>query len=632
MSILNPSMNKMIVELAGMPPQQLAQYAAANQNDTMKFLAAKAASDMQKKQMAMGAAQQQQPAAPPVAQQVVQQMAQGLPEESGIGALPVPEMKHMAAGGIVAFADGGFNSELFRKFLESVGKTGSDFVNADPITKKGLLDAFGRATSGPQMSAPAPAPSVPAAPVGQSYAQLAESNPTMASRGLNALRAGIVNPMGLGVATTGGALSRAAAGNLSSRSSEELETLSGAGGGDDTALAAAILREGRDNPTPDVPAKPGDYRGSKAVPYTQESPAAFNPSAAALRGGASTQAGQAARADATKAGTGAAGAPGAARTGISALVAPQQMAAPDFVGSYADVLKQMPKSEVPKEFGEIEALRVAQATEGLTSEQEAAAKAQEVLGKRGARITEREKRLADKSANDINMSLIDAGLAMMQSRGQGLAGIAEGFTAGAKRYTEESRLTEAARQKVEEARDAYDDLKFNREDMSRKEINARKKEITDAHIAVKQANVDYMVKHEDMDRRTADRVYDAKMGFALEGQKQQYQARENALNRANALQAAGVSASAGTAAKIDMLEKLGAADPKSPLYRGYLMTVQEAQEPKMYADYQTKKFDPVQGEAFRKQYPTFELYKMDMSGGGNFVKPPVGAAAPIYTR
>ena len=107
MSILNPSMNKMIAELVGMPPQQLAQYAAANQNDTMKFLAAKAASDMQKKQMAMGAAQQQQAAAPPVAEQVVQQMAQGLPEESGIGALPAPNMRGYAAGGIVAFADRG---------------------------------------------------------------------------------------------------------------------------------------------------------------------------------------------------------------------------------------------------------------------------------------------------------------------------------------------------------------------------------------------------------------------------------------------------------------------------------------------------------------------------------------------
>lgn len=556
MSIMNPSMNKMIDALALLQPQQLAQYAAQNQNDTMKFLAAKAASDMQKKQMAMGTAQQQQQAAPPVAQQVVRQMAQGLPEESGIGALPVPEMKHMAAGGIVAFAGGGIAS--FGEYLRSQGINPSDFSRMPQNAQQTLRLLFNNTTLGPQAptSTQVPVTKVPAAaPVGQSYAQLAEGNPTLASRGLNALRAGIATPMGAGIAATGGALSRATAGNLSSRSDEDLETMSNAGGGDDTALAAAILREGRNSPTPAIPAKPGDYRGSKAAPYTQESPTVFNPSAAALRGGALTQAGQAARADATRAGTGAAGAPGAARTGISALGAPQQMATPDFVGSYADVLKQMPKSVVPKEFGEIETLRVNQAEKGLTSEQEAAAKMQEVLGKRDTRIGQREKRLADKSANDVNMSLIDAGLAMMQSRGQGLAGIAEGFTAGAKRYTEESRLTEAARQKIEEARDAYDDLKFNREDMSRKEINAREKDITDAHVAVKQANVDYMVKHEDIDRRTADRMYDAKMSFALEGQKQQYQSKENALNRAT--QVAVANAPSG---QIQLARALGNGD------------------------------------------------------------------------
>lgn len=542
MSILNPSMNKMIAELVAMPPQQLAQYAAQNQNDTMKFLAAKAASDMQKKQMAAGAAQQQQQAAPPVAQQVVQQMSQGLPEETGIGALPAPNMRGYAAGGIVAFSDGGYTY--------------------DPYAEQDVYSPEGVLVSGPSLDV-----------VGASDTTLME-------------RMGILN----------------------------------------RANRKAVEQIGRPKQVQSQIAP-----AVSSTPYTGTG--APSASAAALRSGASTQAGQTARADAAKAGTGAAGAPGAARTGISALGAPQQMATPDFVGSYADVLKQMPKSEAPKEFGEIEKLRVDQATEGLTSEQEAAAKMQEVLGKRDTRIGQREKRLADKSANDINMSLIDAGLAMMQSRGQGLAGIAEGFTAGAKRYTEESRLTEAARQKIEEARDAYDDLKFNREDMSRKEINARKKDITDAHVAVKQANVDYMVKHEDMDRRTADRVYDAKMGFALEGQKQQNQARENALNRDNALKAAGISAGAPTAAKIDMLERLGAADPNSPLYKGYMMTVQEGQEPMLYKAYTDRKSDMATGEAFTKQYPTFELYKAGMSGGGgNFVKPPAGATAPIYTR
>jgi len=66
-----------------------------------------------------------------------------------------------------------------------------------------------------------------------------------------------------------------------------------------------------------------------------------------------------------------------------------------------------------------------------------------------------------------------------------------------------------------------------------------------------------------------------------------------------------------------MLEKLGAADPKSPLYKGYLMTVQEGQEPRLYEGYQKMATDPVGGAAFKAMFPTFEAYKAGMvpSGG-----------------
>jgi len=56
-------------------------------------------------------------------------MAQGLPEETGIGALPVPEMKHMAAGGIVAFGGGGMNLPG-EQFLRSTNGGKSWFVDA----------------------------------------------------------------------------------------------------------------------------------------------------------------------------------------------------------------------------------------------------------------------------------------------------------------------------------------------------------------------------------------------------------------------------------------------------------------------------------------------------------------------
>jgi hypothetical protein len=528
---MNPSMNKMIADLVGMPPQQLAQYAAQNKDDTMKFLAAKAASDMQKKQMAMSAAQQQQAAAPPVADQVVDQMAQGLPEESGIGALPAPNMRGYAAGGIVAFADGGFNSDLFRRFLESVGRTGSDFANADPITKKDLLNQFGRATSGPQMSVPAPSvPSAPAAP-GNPYAPATPGTSyadTKSARGGSMLRplgAAATSGAGLGVLAGGSLLSRAAAGNLSSRSDEELDTLSEAGGGDDTALAAAIMREDRNTPRKAKPVEKENYRGSKDVPYT----GAGTPSSAtaAIRKGAVPQTRQGA-------GSGAVDAPrtGASGAGISALAAQQPEETSEAM--FDRVLKKMPdaRANLPKEIQEAEDIKTAQANKELKSEEDAKAGLASLLGKREARIGAREQRIADKSSNDVNMSLIDAGLAMMQSTGKGLAGIAEGAGVGMKRYAEESRLTEAARQKAEEARDAYDDLKFNREDMSRKQILAAEGKIADARVLTKTATIAEIARREDVNLKTAGKIFEAEAAKQLQGQTQRFQAGENAKNRA----------------------------------------------------------------------------------------------------
>ena len=348
-----------------------------------------------------------------------------------------------------------------------------------------------------------------------------------------------------------------------------------------------------------------------------------------MRSGASTQASQAARANAApRVNTGAdRSAPG--------TTAPVQKAGESAEAMFNRIYGAMPsaRANLPPEIQEAEDIRTAQAGKELVSEKEAATGLAALMGKREARIGEREKRLADKSSNDVNMALIDAGLAMMQSRGQGLAGIAEGAGVGMKRYAEDTKATEAARQKIEEARDAYDDLKFNREDMSRKQILAAEGKIADAKVATKSANVAEIVRREGVNQKTAGHIYDAEQARLLQEQNQRFQARQDALKMDNTLRAAGISANAGTAAKIDMLERLGAADPKSALHKGYIMTMQEDKEPKMYADYQKMANDQMQGDAFKAKFPTFELYKAGMSGGGgSFVQPPAGAAAPIYTR
>lgn len=119
MSVATPNMDQMVARLIKLSPPMLQEFAAEHQNDTYALLAAKAASEAQKKMMA--ANQPQQMGMPPkVNEQVVASIAQpqapqavpqdqGLPEDSGIAQLPAPNMQGMAGGGIVAFSTGGIN-------------------------------------------------------------------------------------------------------------------------------------------------------------------------------------------------------------------------------------------------------------------------------------------------------------------------------------------------------------------------------------------------------------------------------------------------------------------------------------------------------------------------------------------
>jgi hypothetical protein len=109
--------------LRGMPDAQLQQYAAMHKNDPFVFpLAFQESQDRQRARAAQQAQgqqppkvvdqdlQQMMPQPAPQPMMPPQQMAQApqqLPENSGIGQLPAPNLQKMAEGGIVAFGDGG---------------------------------------------------------------------------------------------------------------------------------------------------------------------------------------------------------------------------------------------------------------------------------------------------------------------------------------------------------------------------------------------------------------------------------------------------------------------------------------------------------------------------------------------
>jgi len=101
------NVNQITAQLARMPDQALQQFAAMHKTDPYTLSLALSESN-RRKQMRQGAQMQQQPQ-PKVVDQELAEMAQpqAMPEDVGIGQLPAPNMQGMAAGGIVAFDEGG---------------------------------------------------------------------------------------------------------------------------------------------------------------------------------------------------------------------------------------------------------------------------------------------------------------------------------------------------------------------------------------------------------------------------------------------------------------------------------------------------------------------------------------------
>ena len=125
------NVNQITSRLASMPDQALQQYAAMHKNDPYVMALALSESN-RRKQMRQGA-QMQAPQQPKVVDQEIAQMSQPMPEDTGIGQLPAPNMQNMAEGGIVAFEDGG---EVPRMFNGGVPPRPVQRMPGDPITSE----------------------------------------------------------------------------------------------------------------------------------------------------------------------------------------------------------------------------------------------------------------------------------------------------------------------------------------------------------------------------------------------------------------------------------------------------------------------------------------------------------------
>jgi tetratricopeptide (TPR) repeat protein len=162
---MNPQ--NVLSDLRMMSDQQLQQYAAMHKNDPFIFPLAFQESQMRKQMRSES--QAMQPPAPKVADQALASMAaEPLPEEVGIGALPARNLEGMAAGGIVAFDEGGevprFSGTAgsfvgpqydFRSFLQQMGISAQEFLASPPDTQKSMRDMFNSTHGAPQSAAPA---------------------------------------------------------------------------------------------------------------------------------------------------------------------------------------------------------------------------------------------------------------------------------------------------------------------------------------------------------------------------------------------------------------------------------------------------------------------------------------------
>jgi hypothetical protein len=157
------NVNQITAQLAKMPDQALQQYAQMHKSDP--YTVSLALSESNRRKQMRAAAQMPQGGEPPkVVDQELAQMdgqpeappmpqgqAQAMPEDTGIGALPAPNMQGMAEGGIVAFSDGGDVQHF-----QSGGSAFENWLNSNITPAEQKRRAFLQAEAEATRTVPAP--------------------------------------------------------------------------------------------------------------------------------------------------------------------------------------------------------------------------------------------------------------------------------------------------------------------------------------------------------------------------------------------------------------------------------------------------------------------------------------------
>jgi hypothetical protein len=240
------------------------------------------------------------------------------------------------------------------------------------------------------------------------------------------------------------------------------------------------------------------------------------------------------------------------------------------------------------------------------------------------RLKARETKLGKQESDLGPLALLQAGFAMMAGASpHAMQNIGIGAQVGLKNYTEGLDKLTTAREKLD---DAFGRLEATR----RSEKMLTDKERSELAASVKKAETDAR-------RLTLDGARQA-YGWDRDKTKELFKAytdnmRTNAeiqsRERMGLAQIEGQKAAARTSAgaQRNLFEALGSAAPDSPLRKGYELSKQEGQVPRLYGEYTKLVADPINGPAFEQKYPTFEAFIAAMGGGRapGFVTPPKNA-------
>ena len=472
-----------------MDDRALQQYAAMHKNDPYIFpLAFQESQNRQKIRMSQQTAQGMQPQ-PKVADQALAQMApQPMPEEQGIGALPVDNMETMADGGIAGYPDDDFVTRNQSVVMMAEGGqvpryngTQGSVTNSMPQFIQDIMGIPQMYTDYQQR-------------IREEDERKAESDRRMAQRRQEQLAArqktsfanylfgspereaeGKAQLADLSATATPKPLTVTQKQDIAARDRDSLSE----------QQAAAVVSAAQPTPAPRAPA-PAAGPARKDAPTSKRGPAS------------STAAGPA-----------------------SAGPAPSNQFDVDTMMSTALAKQRAAPDPLDKDRETVGAEKEALARENVAGIQAIQKRFDNIFAGKKERLATREGEIAKMKDQSLGLALLNAGAAMMSTRGNIGQALGAGIDTGSKQYVAGLDKINSAKEKLSDARDRLDELESQRGELSARELHKANQEVRQAGISVKEDMIKARMAFNNETYAKAEKAVTNQLNANLEVYKQQ---------------------------------------------------------------------------------------------------------------